>query len=326
MSERRSLAIVSTSPHNRTRRTTQRIMLDVCLALMPALIAAIWAFGTRTLVIIIISVASCVGFEYSWNKLLKKKQAVGDLSAVVTGLLLAYGLPATLPLWMIPIGAFVAIIVVKQLFGGIGHNFANPAVTARIVLVMSFAGPMTAWNYPDGRSWGADAIASATPLQILTDSSVTQALPSLWEMFLGNRAGSLGETAALGLLLGGIYLCAFKVITPLIPACYIGTAAVFSLFVGGFNITFAAFQLLSGSLLLGAIFMATDYSTSPVHWRGKAVFAIGCGLITCLIRFYGNMPEGVSFAILLMNLLSPLIEKVTAPKIFGEERKPRAKA
>ena len=317
------LAVVSTSPHVRAPRGTREIMLDVCLALLPALGAAIWYFGTRALAVTAISVISCVGFEALMRVIMKKKQTIGDLSAVVTGLLLAFNLPVTLPLWMIPIGALAAIVVVKELFGGIGQNFANPAITGRIVLLLSFATQMTAWSAPNGHSWGADAVAGATPLKIISGEG---ALPSLMDMFLGRHGGSLGETCALALLLGGVYLCVFKVITPLIPLCFIGTVGVFSLFYGHFDLNFVAYQLLGGGLLLGAIFMATDYSTSPAYWKGKIVFAVGCGLITCLIRFYGNMPEGVSFAILLMNLLAPLIERAFAPKAFGKEKAARAKA
>jgi len=307
---------ISNSPHIRSPRTTRDIMLDVCLALLPALGAAIWLFGTRALAVTAVSVTSCVGFEALMRKILKKPQTIGDLSAVVTGLLLAFSLPATLPLWMVPIGGLVAIVVVKELFGGIGQNFANPAVTARIVLLLSFPLQMTAWNMPNGRSWGADAVASATPASASAD-----ALPGLLDMFLGRHAGSLGETCALALLLGFVFLCAFRVIVPVVPLCFVGTVAVFSLFAGGFDWNFVSHQVLSGGLLLGAIFMATDYTTSPIHIKGKLVFGIGCGLITCLIRFYGGMPEGVSFAILLMNLLSPHIENAFAPKPFGKEKR-----
>lgn len=319
--EVKKLAVVSTSPHIRTARTTRGIMLDVCLALLPALGGAIWAFGTRVLVIVALSVTCCVGFEFLMRKLMKKPQTIGDLSAVVTGILLAYNLPATLPLWMIPVGAIVAIVVVKELFGGIGQNFVNPAITARVVMMLSFPLAMTAWNLPIGHSWGADAIATATPLKALGAEGAGQTLPSLLNMLLGQRAGSLGEACAIALILGGIYLCVFKVITPLIPLCFMGTVAVFSLFVGHFDLSFVAYQLLGGGLILGAVFMATDYSTSPVNRRGKIVYAVGCGIITCLIRFYGNMPEGVSFSILLMNLLVPHIEKLCAPKPFGKEKR-----
>ena len=328
MSEK--LAIVSTSPHVRTARTTRGIMLDVCLALLPALAASVWIFGTRVLAVTGISVASCVGFEALTRFIMKREQTICDLSAVVTGLLLAFSLPAALPLWMVPIGSFAAIVVVKQLFGGLGQNFANPAATGRIVLLLSFTARMSGWNAPTGRSWGADAVASATPLQALAADAVAsatpmstgaQALPGLLDMLLGRHAGSLGETCALALLLGFAYLCVRRVISPLVPLCFVGTVALFCLFYGGFDLNFMLYQVLGGALLLGAVFMATDYATSPAYWKGKLVFAIGCGLITCLIRFYGKMPEGVSFAILLMNLLVPHIEKLCAPKPFGKEKR-----
>ena len=322
--EQQALAIVSTSPHIRTARTTRGIMLDVCLALLPALGAAVWHFGTRALAVTAVSVISCVGFEALMRIVMKKQQTVGDFSAVVTGLLLAFNLPATLPLWMVPIGALAAIVVVKELFGGLGQNFANPAITGRIVLMLSFTTQMTAWNAAGGHSWGADAVATATPLKIMAAEG-GEALPSMMDLLLGRHGGSLGETCALALLLGFVYLCVFKVIVPIIPLCFVGTVAVFSLFVGHFDLNFVAYQLLSGGLLLGAVFMATDYATSPVGIKGKLVFGIGCGLVTCLIRFYGNMPEGVSFAILLMNLLVPLIERACAPKPFGKEKKVRGK-
>jgi len=314
------LAVVSASPHIRAPRATRDIMLDVCLALLPALGASVWLFGTRALAVTAVSVACCVGLEALMRIAMKKTQTVGDLSAVVTGMLLAFNLPATLPLWMVPIGALVAIVVAKELFGGIGRNFANPAITARIVLLLSFPLQMTAWNTPGGHSWGADAVATATPLKALAAGELS-GLPGMFDMLLGRHAGSLGETCAVALLLGFIYLCAFKVITPVTPLCFVGTVAVFSLFAGHFNWSFVAYELLSGGLLLGAIFMATDYTTSPVGTKGKLVFGVGCGLITCLIRFYGGMPEGVSFSILLMNLLVPHIENLCAPKPFGKEKR-----
>ncbi|MDR3313422.1 MAG: RnfABCDGE type electron transport complex subunit D [Oscillospiraceae bacterium] len=317
--------LVSTSPHIRGVRTTRGVMLDVCLALLPALAAAVWYFGLRALVVTAISIASCVLLEYLSRKIMKRPQTVGDLSAVVTGMLLAFNLPATLPLWMIPLGALVAIVVVKQMFGGLGQNFVNPAITARIVLMVSFAGEMTKWAPPlDGKlRWATDAVASATPLKVLSGGEMPT--ESLLDLFLGKHGGSLGETCALALLLGAAYLCIFKVITPLIPGFYIGTVALFAFIFGGFDWHFALAEVLGGGLILGACFMATDYSTSPIHWKGKVVFAIGCGLLTGLIRFYGNMPEGVSFSILLMNLLVPLLENLTAPKAFGKEGKHHGK-
>jgi len=314
------LAIVSTSPHVKTKSTTRGIMLDVCIALLPALIASIYYFGSRALAVTLISVVCCVGFEALFCRWTKRPQTARDGSAMVTGLLLAFNLPATLPLWMVPIGALVAIVVVKMLFGGIGQNFANPTITGRIVLMLSFTLPMTAWNAPTGHSWGADAVATATPMKLLGAQEAMANMPSLWQMFLGRHGGSLGETCALALLLGFLYLCARRIISPVTPFCFVGTVALLSLLKSGFDVTFMTYEILGGGLLLGAIFMATDYATTPISEKGRAVFAVGCGLLTCLIRFYGNMPEGVSFAILIMNLLAPLIERVTAPRVFGKEK------
>ncbi|MDR2647534.1 MAG: RnfABCDGE type electron transport complex subunit D [Oscillospiraceae bacterium] len=323
------LAIVSATPHLRTHRTTQAIMLDVCLALIPAVAASVWCFGTRALIVMLFAVISCVAFEAITRIALKRAQTVQDLSAVVTGLLLGMNLPPTLPLWMIPIGSFAAIVVVKQLFGGIGQNFANPAITARIVLMLSFPTQMTSWNAANGHAWGADAASAATPMKALTANELGafsgDDLPSILDMFVGRHGGSLGETCAVALLLGAIYLCVFRVITPLIPCFYIGTVAVITFIAGGFDAQFTIYHLLGGGLILGACFMATDYATSPVNWKGKIVFAIGCGILTSLIRLFGSMPEGVSFSILLMNLLVPHIENLTAPRTFGKERKRHAK-
>jgi len=253
------------------------------------------------------------------------------LSAVVTGLILAFNLPATVPLWIAAIGGIVAIVVVKQFFGGIGQNFANPAITARIVLLLSFAAKMSGSNWVEPFSWigefsGADAITTATPLALYGKEG--EVIPSLLDMFIGNRAGSLGETCTVALLLGGIYLIARKVISFKIPVAYLGSFALIMLITGfitkdsfGEALTYTAYQLMSGGLFLGAFFMATDYSTSPINTDGKYIFGIGCGIITALIRIFGSLPEGVSFAILIMNLLVPLIERVTTPKPFGTPKK-----
>jgi electron transport complex protein RnfD len=236
-------------------------------------------------------------------------------------------MPPTIPLWMLLVGSFTAIVVVKQMFGGIGHNFVNPAITGRIVMLLSFTAQMTAWNLPNGKSWGVDAVASATPLHVLSEvvpgniGTIPTGMPSLLQMLLGQRGGSLGETCALGLLAGFVYLLARKVISPLIPLSYVGTVAVLSLFATHFNLQLTAYEILGGGLLLGAVFMATDYTTCPLHWKGKLVYGVGCGLLTCLMRFFGNMPEAVSFAILLMNLLTPHIENIFAPKPFGTPKK-----
>ena len=307
--------IVSTSPHLRSGATTQKIMLDVIIALAPAAVASVILFGPRALLLMAVSVASCVLCEYICRRVLKRPQTVNDLSAVVTGLLLAFNLPPEINPLVAVFGAVVAIVVVKQMFGGIGQNFVNPALTARIILMTSFPTRMTTWTAPFAYMNGeADAMTTATPLA-LSAQGATDSLPGLLEMFLGVRGGCLGETCALALLLGGIYLVARRVISPVIPVCYLGTAAVFSLLLGR-NVLF---DLMAGGLLLGAIFMATDYTTSPLTVKGKVIYGIGCGLLTMLIRVFGSLPEGVSFSIVLMNILVPLIERISRPKPFGKE-------
>lgn len=310
------LLTVSPSPHTKCARTTRGIMLDVIIALIPSLIASVIYFGFRSLLITAVAVVSCVLFEFLSRKVMKRENTIGDLSAVVTGILLAFNLPSTLPIWMVVLGSLVAIVVVKQLFGGIGQNFVNPAIAARIVLMSSFAAKMTNWVVPNTIS--SDAVTTATLLKLLSEGKVDE-LPSLWQLFIGERAGCLGETCAIAIIIGAIYLFVRKVITPLIPLCFVGTVAVFTLLYGGFDVNFMLYHILSGGLLLGAVFMATDYTTSPITNSGKVIFAIGCGLITCLIRLFGNLPEGVSFSILLMNILVPHIEKLTTPKSFGED-------
>ena len=307
--------IVSASPHLRSGATTQKIMLDVIIALAPAAVASVILFGPRALLLMAVSVASCVLCEYICRRVLKRPQTVNDLSAVVTGLLLAFNLPPEINPLVAVFGAVVAIVVVKQMFGGIGQNFVNPALTARIILMTSFPTRMTTWTAPFAYMNGeADAMTTATPLA-LSAQGATDSLPGLLEMFLGVRGSCLGETCALALLLGGIYLVARRVISPVIPVCYLGTAAVFSLLLGR-NVLF---DLMAGGLLLGAIFMATDYTTSPLTVKGKVIYGIGCGLLTMLIRVFGSLPEGVSFSIVLMNILVPLIERISRPKPFGKE-------
>ena len=307
--------IVSASPHLRSGATTQKIMLDVIIALATAAVASVILFGPRALLLMAVSVASCVVCEYICRRVLKRPQTVNDLSAVVTGLLLAFNLPPEINPLVAVFGAVVAIVVVKQMFGGIGQNFVNPALTARIILMTSFPTRMTTWTAPFAYMNGeADAMTTATPLA-LSAQGATDSLPGLLQMFLGVRGGCLGETCALALLLGGIYLVARRVISPVIPVCYLGTAAVFSLLLGR-NVLF---DLMAGGLLLGAIFMATDYTTSPLTVKGKVIYGIGCGLLTMLIRVFGSLPEGVSFSIVLMNILVPLIERISRPKPFGKE-------
>ncbi|MBO5410650.1 MAG: RnfABCDGE type electron transport complex subunit D [Clostridia bacterium] len=314
--------VVSASPHLRTKDTTTGIMLDVIIALVPALIASVVLFGPRALAVVATTVISAVLSEYVSRKVMKRHNTIGDLSAVVTGLILAFNLPVSIPLWMAAVGSFFAIVVIKQFFGGIGQNFANPAIAARIILLISFGQAMGNWTAP--LSWKTDAVSTATPLAILGGES-TEALPSLIDMLLGVRGGCLGETCSLALIVGGIYLIARKVISPKIPLAYIGTVAVIMLIAGKFDLEFLAYQLMGGGLLLGAFFMATDYSTSPIKSNAKIVFGIGCGLLTCVIRLFGSLPEGVSFAILIMNLLVPHIETIMAPKPFGTVKEKKSK-
>ncbi len=322
---------VSASPHVRSKETTTGIMLDVIIALIPALVMSVVYFGLRALVLTAVCVVSCVGFEYISRKVMKRNNTIGDLSAVVTGIILAFNLPATLPLWMAVIGCLVAIVVVKQMFGGIGQNFVNPAMTARIILMTSFPTAMAKWVVPFADTFSADAVTSATPMATLAGvkagnlTTVTSQFPSLTDMLIGKHGGSMGEVCSVALIVGGLYLIARKVISPIIPFTFIGTVAVFMLFAGNGYIDFVAYELLGGGLMLGAFFMATDYSTSPINKKGKIIFGIGCGLITSLIRIFGSLPEGVSFSIILMNILVPHIENMTTPKPFGAVKEKKAK-
>ena len=305
--------IVSSSPHISSPVKTKNIMLDVIIAMVPALLASVYFFGPRALALVVITVASCVISEYVARKVMKREQTIGDLSAVVTGMLLAFNYPATLPFWIAALGGIVAIIVVKQMFGGLGHNFANPAITARVILLTSFALRMTTWVEPHAwKSGTVDAVSAATTLGMISSGN-TADLPTYMQMLIGERAGSLGETCIIGLLIGGIYLVAKKVISPIIPVCYIATVFVLSAVLGADPVM----QILSGGLFLGAIFMATDYVTSPITNKGKVIYAIGCGVITVLIRQFASLPEGVSYSILLMNILTPHIENMTMPRVFG---------
>ena len=298
--------IVTAAPHITSPDSTQKIMQRVCIAMVPTLIASVIIFGIQALILTAVTVAACVLFEYGYCKLMGREIPVDDFSAVVTGMLLAFNLPATLPWWMGVVGAFIAIVIVKQLFGGLGYNFANPAIVGRIALAMGFASKMA--SYPKPAS-AVDAFASATPLAAQAGGGVQTYLTLL----MGNHGGVLGETCALTILVGGIYLIATKVISPVIPVTYLGTVAVLSLVAGRDPI----YQLLSGGLMLGAFFMATDYVTSPTTNKGKLVFGLGLGIVTCAIRFLGTMNEGVSFAILLMNLLVPYIDVLTLQELLG---------
>lgn len=303
---------ISVSPHIHGNKSTRGFMLDVILALLPAAIAGTVIFGLKALVIIAVCVVTSVASEFLFNLALKRKQTIDDLSAIVTGLLLALNLSVNIPLWQAFVASVFAIIVVKCLFGGLGCNIVNPAITARVFMLVAF-GSMTASAFPKG----LDAVSGATPLAELAAGTV----PSLKDLFLGNVGGTIGETCSLALLIGAAYLLIRKVISWHIPVSFIATVFIFSLCVEGFDFTKALAWVLSGGLLIGAFFMATDYVTSPSTPKGSIVFGIGAGVITCLIRFWGVYPEGVSFAILLMNIVNPFIDMFTARKIFGGDKK-----
>ena len=319
---------VSASPHVRSHETTTGIMLDVIIALVPALVMSAVYFGTRALCLAAVTVGSAVLCEYLSRRIMKRDNTLGDLSAVVTGLILAFNLPATLPLWMAAIGSVIAIVIVKQMFGGIGQNFVNPAITARIILMMSFPSAMAKWIVPFSSAWSPDAVTAATPMAILNaspDLSAAEGLPSLTQMLIGAHGGSMGEVCSVALLAGAFYLLLRRVISPAIPFSFIGTVAVIMLIAGKGNLQFLAYELLGGGLILGAFFMATDYSTSPINRKGRIIFGIGCGLITAVIRLFGSLPEGVSFSIILMNILVPHIERMTTSKPFGYEKPEKKK-
>lgn len=304
---------VSASPHIHSGRSTQKIMLDVIIALIPAAIAGTVIFGLRALLVIGVCVGVSVLSEFLFNIVAKKDQSIGDLSAVVTGLILALNIPANAPLWEAAVGAVFAIVVVKCLFGGVGKNVVNPAATARVFMLVAF-GSLTKAAFPQG----VDAVSGATPLALLAQGEAT---PSLMDLFLGNIGGAIGETCTLALLIGCAYLLIKKVIMWHTPVAYIGTAFLFTLALEGGNVETALAWILSGGLFLGAIFMATDYVTSPATPLGRIVFGIGAGLLTVLIRFWGVYPEGASFAILIMNILNPFIDSLTARKLFGGKKK-----
>lgn len=301
--------IVSPSPHIHCETSTKTIMRDVCIALMPALCAAVLIFGFRSLLVTAVCVFFAVLSEYLFEKICGRDITIGDFSAVVTGILLAYNLPVTIPLWQAALGSVIAIVLVKQIFGGLGRNFANPAIVGRIVLFLSFSKTMTLWQFPD-------AVSSATPLKLLADGSLSSELPSLKAMFLGIKGGCLGEVCALALLIGFVYLLARRVITWHTPVVFIGTVFLLSWAFGG-SAEYALYEILAGGLMLGAVFMATDYVTTPPTVEGRLIFGLGCGLITFMIRQWGSYQEGVSFAILFMNILTPYITKWTRHKPLG---------
>ena len=317
--------IVSSSPHMVTKTDTSKIMGTVLIALLPAFAVGIYQFGFRVVTLTAVFVASCVLFEYLYNKITKKPQTVGDLSAVLTGVLLAFNCPSSLPYEIAIVGSFAAIVVIKQLFGGIGQNLENPAVTARVFMFIAFATPMTSWPTPrGGHATGAvvDATTSATPLGVLSHGSFADVYNdgfTKMDLFLGNVGGCIGEVSALAILIGGLFLIWKKVISPIIPVTFIATVFVLGLIWGGFD--GALFHILAGGLMLGAFFCATDYVTSPTLPLGKVIFGIGCGLFTMLIRIFASYPEGVSFAILLMNILTPYIDKICEKRMYKLPKK-----
>ena len=305
--------IVSSAPHIRTKKDTPGVMLDVIIALLPTLIAGVVIFGIRALLVVATCVLASVVSEFLFNIIVKKSQTIFDLSAIVTGLILGLNLRADAPVWQCIVGSVFAIIVVKCLFGGLGQNFANPAVTARVFLLICFSNTLAGGARPIISS-NPDLVAGATPLAVIAEGGE---LPALKDMFLGLRGGAIGEACILAIALGFIYLVARGVINFEIPVIMVGSVFVLSLLVGG-DATTALYQILSGGLVFGAVFMATDYVTTPITRTGKMIFALGCGLITFLIRQYGGYPEGVSFAILFMNILTPYIESWTKPRALGK--------
>lgn len=315
--------IISSSPHLRDQASTQRIMQDVCIAMLPAALASVWFFGLRSAIVILLSVAAAVAAEWIYCKAMKRPNPIGDFSAVVTGMLLAFNLPVTVPFWVPIFGSALAIILVKQFYGGIGQNFMNPALAARAILAISFASIMTNFVNPQagvfmqGMSDAlVDVKAGATPLAAVAAGESSY---SLLDLFMGNVPGTLGETSKLALLIGAVYLFCRRVITWQIPTAFIVSTAACYLVYTGFDVYATGYQLLSGGLILGAFFMATDYASSPVTQKGKIVFGVGCGVLLFVFRALNpSMAEGCSFAILLMNVATPLIERVTRPKSFGE--------
>ena len=305
--------VVASSPHFRAHATVQTIMGDVLIALAPALAAALYFFGFKAFTVIAVCVLASVVSEAAWQKLMGHPQTIKDLSAVVTGLLLAFNLPPTVPLWLAAFGSIFAIIVVKHFFGGIGQNIVNPALAARAMLLASWPVAMT--------TWAVDGMTTATPLALLKEGTVA-ILPTLSDVFIGHVGGCLGETSALALLLGGAYLLWRKVISWHIPVIYISTVFVLTALLGreGWMTGNPLYEIFLGGLMVGAFFMATDYTTSPMTKKGQVIFASGCGSLTTLIRLYGGYAEGVSYSILIMNLFVPLIDRVTVPRIFGEVR------
>ena len=311
---------VTATPHVRSKDTVQSVMRDVLIALAPAAVMGIVYFGMRALALMIISVVSAMFFEFLYQKGMKKPVTVSDLSAAVTGLLLAMNLPASAPFWMPVVGSAFAIIIAKQFFGGLGKNFINPALAGRAFLLASYPTEMTSWVTP-----GADAVSTATPLAALKAGTLVPTGADTMQAFLGQIGGTIGETCALALLIGFVYLLVRKVISWRIPVVYIATVFVLFAIVGRTNGRFPVYEIFTGGLMLGAIFMATDYASSPINPKGQIIFAIGCGVLTFLIRRFGGYPEGVSYSILIMNLTVPLIDRKFKTRVFGTWPEKKAK-
>lgn len=312
--------LAGASPHIKSSENTADIMRDVIIALIPATLAGIYFFRLQAALVVAVTVAACVLAEYVWTRLSKKPNTVKDLSAAVTGLLLALNLSPAIPLWIAAIGGVFAIIIVKQLFGGLGQNFINPALAARAFLMASWPVQMTTWKNPASL---VDAVSSATPLGLIKGTETTGQLPGLFDLFIGNVGGCIGETSVLALLLGAAYLLVKRVITPEIPLSFIATVGVMTWILGGDGLFKGDFlyHIFTGGLMLGAFFMATDYTTSPVTMKGRIIMGMGCGLLTAVIRLYGGYPEGVSYSILIMNLVVPLLDRYLVPKSFGGDVK-----
>lgn len=314
---------VSSSPHLVTKMDTQKTMMWVLIALAPSLAVGTYVFGIKALIMTAVCIASCVFFEWAYEKLMKKPNTIKDLSAVVTGTLIAFNVPSTLPIWMAIIGCFVAIILVKQLYGGLGRNFANPAIVARIVLLVSFATQMTTWPLPVAQQT-ADAATGATPLAVVGTVRVARGLPSLMNLFLGTTGGSLGEVSTIAILIGFAILIWKKIIVPHTTVAFVGTVFVFAFLyymvnpIKGVSAAhMGLYHVIAGGVMLGAVFMATDYVTSPIMPLGKIIMGVGCGIFTMVIRFFAGYPEGVSFSILLMNIITPLIDMLCIKLAYG---------
>ncbi|MBU5464323.1 RnfABCDGE type electron transport complex subunit D [Anaerotignum sp. MSJ-24] len=312
-----SSIIVSGTPHVRSKESIQSIMRDVVIALIPASVMGIYYFGIKALMLIIVSIVSSVVFEWGYEKILKKPVTISDFSAILTGLLLALNLPATASWWVPVVGSFIAIVIAKQFYGGLGQNFINPALIGRAFLVAAYPTQTTGAAFATGRMV-TDAATYATPLAELKAGTAIVNADAIKNALIGNVGGTIGETCAIALIIGGIYLLVKHVISWRIPVVYIVVVFILTSLMRGNGFLGGVYEIFCGGLMLGAIFMATDYVTSPISAKGQVIFAIGCGVLTSLIRVYGGYPEGVSYSILIMNLAVPLIDRVTRPRIFGE--------